>query len=155
MRGNRYKSNPVKDRFIEKIKIDINSECWIWQGNINKTGHGRFRVSGKMLVASRVSYQLFIGEIPENMLVCHKCDVRSCVNPDHLFVGTYQDNYDDMVEKGRERKAKGENSGVSKLTDMQVKEIRNGKESLRTLAKTLGVSYGHIGKIRRNELRII
>ena len=151
MRGNRFYVNKPEDRFLEKFQQGQKDECWIWQGHVLNRGHGILRVGKTMVVASRFSYEYFKGKIPDGMLVCHSCDVRNCVNPNHLFLGTYQDNSDDMFSKGRNRHLRGEQNPTSKLTIEQIKEIRECNLSLRKLAEKFGVTYGHVGKIRRNE----
>lgn len=83
-------------------KFYVTPGCWIWTGSKNTGGHGQFTVCGKCITAHRVSYELYIGPIPEGMWVLHKCDNPPCQNPDHLFLGTRQDNVDDMVRKGRQ-----------------------------------------------------
>lgn len=95
---------PVDVRFNDKYIIDEVTDCWEWQAAKNNIGYGMFRwEQGIMRTAHRVSYELFNGPIPYNMCVCHKCDNPSCVNPDHLWLGTIQDNHDDMIQKGRKR----------------------------------------------------
>lgn len=100
---------PIRDRF-EKLCIPIpESGCWIWIGLCHpKYGYGRIRNEGstKFLQAHRVSYELYIGSIPEGLLVCHRCDIRECVNPNHLFLGTITDNNRDMCAKKRDKNGK-------------------------------------------------
>lgn len=84
------------------IKVKQTSRCWEWTAAINKYGYGVFRLKGESL-AHRISYQIFHGCLKEGIQVLHKCDNPKCVNPDHLFTGTHQDNMDDKSKKGRSR----------------------------------------------------
>jgi len=94
----------VKQRFNKKYVINEESGCWEWTASLNNIGYGMFRwAKGKMRTAHRVSYELFNGSIPENLIVCHTCDNRKCVNPAHLSVGSRKDKFDDMVAKGTAR----------------------------------------------------
>lgn len=89
----------VLDRFEEKFsKTD---SCWIWNAATRSTGYGVFSFNGKPETASRVSYRLYCGDIPNGLHVLHKCDNRICVNPEHLFLGTNKDNVEDRKSKGR------------------------------------------------------
>ena len=91
--------NPV-ERFWGNVKKT--SSCWLWTGYKEKDGYGRFRVGrGKRMRAHRFSWLYLRGDIPENKIICHKCDNPICVNPDHLFVGTHKENTTDMFNKGR------------------------------------------------------
>lgn len=75
--------------------------CWLWTAAIDRYGYGQFQFEGSMKGAHRVSWRLFRGCIPAGMLVCHKCDITCCVNPEHLFTGTQVDNINDALLKGR------------------------------------------------------
>ena len=77
--------------------------CWVWCGGINKQGQGVVRHQGKNWVTSRLAWTLIHGEIPKGMYICHTCDNPSCINPDHLWLGTPKDNTQDMIRKGRRR----------------------------------------------------
>lgn len=143
-----------KERFWSKV--DKSGECWLWTaGKKSENGYGHVKVCRRTLRTHRASWMMAYGEIPEGKLVCHKCDTPSCVRPDHLFLGTSNDNSADKVAKGRqpkgeshparmrpERMARGECHGVSKLTDEQVVEIRRRYAAGGISQEALGVEYG-------------
>lgn len=127
-----------------------NGDCWLWTGTINGPtrsttgGHGQISWGCKRVGAHRAAYMLAVGPIPRGLCVCHRCDVRACCNPAHLFVGTMADNTRDMFDKGRANKAKGERHGRAKLTDEAVAAMRESRaagRSFASLAREYGVSY--------------
>src|ERR1700761_8106656 len=105
-------------RFWSKSAITANpKKCWNWQASVSlgPEKYGRFKIKDVMFYAHRIAYYINYGVDPIELQVNHTCDNPSCVNPNHLYLGTVADNSRDMVERGRS--AKGENHGVSKLTD--------------------------------------
>lgn len=134
--------------------------CWLWQGYTNESGHGRIAKDGTgagMLFVHRVSWELHFGLIPEDKEVCHDCpggDNPACVNPDHLFLGTHQDNMDDMVSKGRSVGHPGAGNPNAVLTDNAVVAIRAalaaGERQI-DIAARFGVAQASVSKIHRNQ----
>lgn len=109
-------------------RVNKSSDCWEWQGSLNTYGYGQVRLNQKQKLVHRVSWEWANGTtIPKGLWCLHRCDNRRCVRPDHLFIGTVQDNVDDMVLKGRG--PKGSRNGLSKLTDQQVIEMRQRHQS--------------------------
>lgn len=112
-----------KERFL--ACVEKTDTCWLWKTALVHDGYGRFmNYDQKGERAHRASYRMFVGEIPKGMFVMHTCDVRNCVNPDHLRVGTHTDNMRDKKEKNRTYKANGTTNHFSKLTDSDVLAIR-------------------------------
>ena len=115
-------------RFESKIN-KVPDGCWLWIHSLNNKGYGWFELNGKTCLAHRVSWIIYRGSIPKGMNVLHKCDVRNCVNPDHLFLGTLKDNMRDCSNKGRLSinwpAYKGEQHKMSKLTEAAIREIRS------------------------------
>lgn len=130
----------LEQRFNDKYIPVTESGCWIWVGTLSTDGYPSIWLNGKMERAHRVAFKLFKGD-PKNF-VCHSCDVPQCVNPDHLFDGTHDDNMRDMRSKNR-----GDSNKI-KLTVEQVKEVRRSKESNESLAKKFGVHKTTIWKAK-------
>lgn len=142
--------NSPKDALLSNTEIGNSDECWLWKGTKRGNGYGCVGYNSKLLDAHRLSYEVYIGPIPDGMLVCHKCDNRLCVNPDHLFLGSYRDNYQDS--KRKDRNTRGERHANSKLSDDDVIAIREAYRVRRygdmpLLAERFGVSISTIHRI--------
>ena len=144
------KVKTLQERF--EAKFAKSDGCWEWGAGKVLDGYGHFSIAGMAQKAHRVAYQLYVGEIPEGMCVCHHCDNPGCVNPSHLFLGTNADNIRDRENKVRGVRPMnaGEKHGHSKLTEAQVIEIRAKHSSgarVVDLAKEFGVVHQTISKI--------
>lgn len=152
----KYTPEQCISAFWAKVAVNPDDEsCWLWKNSKDRNGYGHFKLGGRTQYSHRVAWQLANGNIPEGLDVCHSCDTPSCCNPKHLFLGTHQDNMDDMANKGRQRGLRGERNSQHKLTLEQVKQIRErysaGGVLQRELAAEFGVSQPMIGYIVRRE----
>ena len=146
-----WRNKSVEDAFSEKYVVVSDSGCWIWVASTFKTGYGQFNPrNGRIVTAHRFSYELHNGQIPSGMFVCHRCDVRSCVNPDHLFLGTCAENLADMRAKGRARHASraGEKNPSAKLTVKQAREIYCSDRPRTELAAKYGITRQAVRNIK-------
>lgn len=136
------------ERFMAKVSPEPNTGCWLWVGGLRQRGYGQVRVGARMRTAHRVAWELFKGPIVAGLHVLHRCDVRPCVNPAHLFLGTHADNMRDMSQKGRA--PRGERSGCAKLSAEDVRTIRRLRGVLlhRQIAAAWGISLGQVSKIQ-------
>lgn len=149
----------VEGRFWSKVAKPLGWDgCWPWTGSKHREpgkGYGRFKIKSYVNArASRVAYALYYNRSPGALLVCHHCDNPECVNPTHLFLGTVQDNSDDMVRKGRTavRDQRGALNGASKLSEAQVSEVRRliaAGHTNTAIAPRFGVTHQLISRIRR------
>jgi len=136
----------IQARIEESIVIDEATGCFNWTKSLNRGGYGRIQINGKTERVHRVSYEIYKGKIPVGMCVLHRCDNRKCCNPEHLSVGTNQQNVNDKMTKGRW-------AGGAKLTLEKVKEIREKyieTSTCKQLALEYGVSYDTIWNIIAN-----
>lgn len=129
-----------------------NGECHEWTGHRDPKGYGKMNFGGPGKLVHRVMYSLVVGD-PGDMLVCHTCDNPPCCNPAHLFLGTNQDNMDDMNAKGRAIHPAGDEHANSKIADADVRGIRESTESSSALARKFGVSASLIAQIRKRKSR--
>lgn len=129
-------------RFHAKIERIPGIDCWIWIGSQKSNGYGDFWFQHKVIGAHRASHLMFKGPVPEDHDVCHKCDVRCCVNPAHLFIGSRLENMQDAKAKKRTK------SGTAKLTREQVAIIRGSNLRVYEIAKELGISQNIVSRVR-------
>jgi hypothetical protein len=142
-------------RFNAKWMPEPNSGCWLWTASCYPTGYGAFYIGksekhNKIIPAHRASWIIHNGEIPDGLFVLHKCDVKSCVNPVHLFLGTKWDNTHDCINKGRfvNMGRPGEKNGRAKISEQEMLEIRSSKLPPKILAEKFGILPCAIWKIR-------
>lgn len=147
------------ERFWSKVDVRGPDECWEWQAGITSKGYARFsvgpRATNRRVEGHVVAFTLHRGAPPMGLCVCHTCDNRKCVNPNHLFLGTRGDNNHDRDVKGRGVALKGEQHGCSKLNCEQVSEIRflcAQGVTQREVAKTFNVSKATVSHIWRRRI---
>lgn len=134
------------DRFW--AKVHKGEDCWEWTASLLDEGYGQFW-DYRCIQAHRYSWILHNGPIPKGLWVLHRCDNRKCVRPDHLFIGTRQENMDDMVAKGRS--ASRTKNAMARLTEEAINDIRQRQQSSRELAEKYGVHPAHIRNIWRGK----
>jgi transcriptional regulator with XRE-family HTH domain len=156
----------IRQRFFERFVVDAKTGCWNWQGSDNGLGYGmigglidgvRYSPPGVKISAHRASWILHNGPIPDGQVVRHECDNPNCVNPDHLRLGSIQDNHDDMVRRNRARQRHnyGVNNHKSVLNEGQVNAILKSPKSSRELAEEFGVSKSTICRLRNGKTNYV
>jgi hypothetical protein len=143
------KHKPVSERFMQKVRV-AETGCWEWGAYRMKNGYGLFRMPDRNVLAHRKAHELFVGDIPDGMLVLHECDNRGCVRPEHLKLGTQDDNMHDAAV--RMRTAAGVRHGRSKLSELEAIYAKFLPLSQTATAELLGVSQGHVSAIRAGKL---
>jgi hypothetical protein len=135
--------------FLARLKHD-KTGCWLWTGPVSWKGYGESTYGGQGRIrAHRASWIIHNGEVPDGLWVLHKCDVRLCCNPAHLYLGRITDNTRDAME--RNRVARGPRNAASKLDADAVLHIRSSDETCRALAKKYGVSATAISKVKTSK----
>lgn len=145
---------PLRERFERKFERTPHG-CWIWNAKTKNGGYGIIHVGGrhdgKWLYAHRLSWEFYRDRIPDGLHVLHRCDNPSCVNPDHLFLGTQTENNRDRDRKGRQVAPRGTKNGMAKLDEESIRFIRSSPLSSVKLEKMIGVDHTTICRIRRRE----
>lgn len=143
-----------KAAFWAKVQKGGPDECWMWLGATTGSVsiYGNATHLGKQGKAHRVAYEIAVGQIPKGLVACHKCDNNLCVNPRHIFIGTYQDNTDDKMRKGRHRygTSKGEANPKSKWSEAQVLdavELRKCGTTYKEIARRTGLTLSSVGSV--------
>jgi hypothetical protein len=137
----------LKRKLLSRIVIQDDG-CWAWMGARITSGYGQICFNGRQLLTHRVSYEVHKGPITNGMVIRHSCDIPWCVNPDHLEMGTQQDNISDKVAKGRH--AYGEMIGTAKLKEQDVLEIRELLSTGELLQYKIAERYGVDPKLITN-----
>lgn len=140
------RARPLREAFDDKYTLDSKSGCWLWTGATTKRGYGVLKNQQRQRMAHRIAYELFRGPLPTGLDVCHKCDTPSCVNPNHLFLGTRKDNMQDAVAKDRVRRGEGVPGAV--LCEEAIRRIRKLRLPQQAIADLYGVSQTNISHIQ-------
>lgn len=130
-------------------RVDKTGECWEWTLGLTVFGYAKLKINNRTVLGHRISWEEANGPIPDGLCVCHKCDIPKCVRPDHLFLGTHEDNMADMVSK--KRQARGLKQGSAKLSDDQARELirmyKTGGYRQVDLAELFGISQSQTSHI--------
>lgn len=147
-------------------KVEKSDTCWLWLGAVDSRGYGVMGLGGRKLGVGRVhrlSWEMVNGPIPTDALICHHCDVKRCVRPDHLYLGTKQSNAADardrhLLSTGKQHPVpRGMAHWKAKLTDEQVADIRRrraGGQLLRVIGMDFGISEAHVSRITKGLSRV-
>lgn len=137
--------------FAERSALNVETGCIEWTRHISQGGYGTLKHKRKQRMAHRAMWEHKFGPIPDGMVICHKCDNRKCINPDHLFIGTTQDNVTDKMVKGRFVACPGEQCGTAKLTEAQIAAIRLDDRVQHVIAKEYGISQSNVSIIKNGD----
>lgn len=142
--------------FWSKVDKNASNDCWLWTGSKYSDGYGRTKRFKKYRLCHKISYELHKGPVPIGIFVCHSCDIRSCVNPNHLWLGTHNDNMKDMVKKKRSKNGimRGEKNPMAILFEVDVKAIKlaiSDGETNVSIGKRFGVHHSTISAIKRKK----
>ena len=143
------KNDPLR-LVLDNIIVDPESGCWLWTGAVGPNGYGTVAIRStdgrKQMGVHKVAYTFLVGDVAPGLCVCHKCDVRRCVRPEHLFLGTNMDNSSDMVSKRRQRF--GIKHPLAKLSEDDVRAIRDADGFHKDIASQYGISRANVTNIK-------
>lgn len=142
-KGVYQRKRTIIQRFMGKVGPATVKGCREWRGAIGKNGYGVFRFQGKNLGAHAAAATAYYGQVPVGKIVCHHCDNKICVNPAHLYIGTYQKNTHDALKRGLFMA-----SIKVRLFPEEIEEIKTSPLSNRKIARQLGINYHTVGAIR-------
>ncbi len=153
---NEFRHTPLEELVKKSIEKQENG-CWNWTSSIaTKTGYGKLVFGGKDISAHRASYTVFKGEIPKGKHVCHTCDNKKCVNPEHLWVGTAKENMQDKISKGRSPKYNLKNRKHSDELIQEILKLRNEGKTYAEIYKItkvpIGTACAYVNNHRRNSV---
>ena len=146
------KKKPLQERLEYYSIPEPNSGCWLWMGLIVNSGYGSLWYDGTPHLAHRLSYICFVGPIGDRLLVCHSCDNRLCINPDHLFLSTQLGNMADMIIKGRACRGASHHRSAAKLTPDKVMAIFYDTRSQQTISNAYNVDPSLISYIKNKKI---
>ena len=148
----RSEKNAV-DRFMALALPVTESGCWLWTGRCNNNGYGFFfkNSENRVMLAHRFSYETFIGTIPPGLHVLHKCDVSSCVNPNHLSIGSQSENIQQCMDRNRHHRNIGVLNGHAKLSPAEIEKIISDNRTVREIARDYGVHNSTICRVKTNK----
>lgn len=134
------------DRFLCKFDITGSDDCWIWNKSVNQYGYGKFSLNRHIVLAHRISYEVFIQDITDELKVLHKCDNPPCCNPEHLFLGTVADNNLDKTIK----RAGGGFYQLEENLEIALREYENTYLSFRKIGEMYGISESYLARLYRD-----
>jgi hypothetical protein len=138
----------IAEKLLARSIPEPNSGCRLWEGNTGTTGYGVVSYNNTSVGAHRLSWMIHRGVIPAGLHVLHKCDVRECINPEHLFLGTPADNMRDMTVKGRRAAVRGSAKWSAKLTEADVLAIRAAVGRYRDIGERYGIGRKYVQDIK-------
>jgi hypothetical protein len=145
----RHGYEKLSSLFLKRVSAKNENGCILWNEKSGSDWYGTFRMGDKLVKSHRASYIMFVGDIKDMEMICHKCDIKNCVNPDHLFAASHTENMRDMHRKGRW--ITGNFGGHLKLTRAQADEIYADQRTHNLIAREYGVSRCTVSGIKNNK----